>query len=52
MCVQVCVWEEVRCVESQEYRELQRLCEESERRLKQVSESPRVTLIYKMLALT
>lgn len=46
------MWEEVRCVESQEYRELQRLYEESERRLKQVSEPPRVRLIYKMLALT
>uniref|UniRef100_A0A3Q1B4K3 RGS domain-containing protein n=2 Tax=Amphiprion ocellaris TaxID=80972 RepID=A0A3Q1B4K3_AMPOC len=31
---QVCVHEEVRCIESQEYRELQSLCEESERQLK------------------
>ncbi|XP_042278669.1 regulator of G-protein signaling 22 [Thunnus maccoyii] len=32
---QVCVQEEVRCVDSQEYRELQSLYEESERRLNQ-----------------
>lgn len=38
-CAQVCVWEEVRRVESREYRELQSLYEESERRLKQVSET-------------
>uniref|UniRef100_A0A3B5AD13 RGS domain-containing protein n=1 Tax=Stegastes partitus TaxID=144197 RepID=A0A3B5AD13_9TELE len=31
---QVCVQEEVRCIESQEYRELLSLCEESERQLK------------------
>uniref|UniRef100_A0A3Q1ESA8 RGS domain-containing protein n=1 Tax=Acanthochromis polyacanthus TaxID=80966 RepID=A0A3Q1ESA8_9TELE len=31
---QVCVHEEVRCIESQEYMELQSLCEESERQLK------------------
>lgn len=52
VCAQVCVWEEVRCVESWEYRELQCLCEESERRLKQVSKRPRVLLIYKTLLLS
>ncbi|XP_031724407.1 regulator of G-protein signaling 22 isoform X3 [Anarrhichthys ocellatus] len=35
----VCVQEEVRCIDSQEYRELQSLYEESERRLKQVKQS-------------
>ncbi|KAI3361488.1 hypothetical protein L3Q82_013638, partial [Scortum barcoo] len=35
---EVCVQEEVRCVDSQEYRELQSLYEESERRLKQVEQ--------------
>ncbi|XP_039661570.1 regulator of G-protein signaling 22 isoform X2 [Perca fluviatilis] len=34
----VCVQEEVRCVDSPEYRELQSLYEESERRLKQVEQ--------------
>ncbi|XP_074510625.1 regulator of G-protein signaling 22 isoform X2 [Sebastes fasciatus] len=34
----VCVQEEVRCVDSREYRELQSLYEESERRLKQVEQ--------------
>ncbi|XP_051261160.1 regulator of G-protein signaling 22 isoform X2 [Dicentrarchus labrax] len=34
----VCVQEEVRCIDSQEYRELQSLYEESERRLKQVEQ--------------
>lgn len=37
---QVCVWEEVRYVESQGYRELQSLNEKSERWLKQVSQRP------------
>ncbi|KAM6936661.1 regulator of G-protein signaling 22 [Lycodopsis pacificus] len=36
----VCVQEEVRCIDSQEYRELQSLYKESERRLKQVSRRP------------
>lgn len=52
VCVQVCVQEEVRCVDSQEYRELQSLYEESERRLNQVSQHLRVSLIYKMLVLS
>lgn len=39
-CAQVCAWEEVRRVESREYRELQSLYQESERRLKQVSKTP------------
>ncbi|XP_034384383.1 regulator of G-protein signaling 22 [Cyclopterus lumpus] len=34
----VCVQEEVRCIDSQEYRELQSLYEESKRRLKQVEQ--------------
>ena len=47
----MCVQEKVRCVDSQEYRELQSLYEESAERLKQVSQRPQVPPIYKMLVL-
>ncbi|CAK6967144.1 LOW QUALITY PROTEIN: regulator of G-protein signaling 22 [Scomber scombrus] len=46
---QVCVQEEVRRVDSREYRELQSLHEESERRLNQVSQHSLLPQIYKML---
>lgn len=52
VCVQVRVWEEVRSVDTQEFRELQSLYEESQLRRQQVCQHPQVPLIYKMLLLS
>lgn len=49
MCVhvKVCVWEDVRSVNSQEYQELQSLYEDSQLQLKQVSPLSRVSWFKK-----
>lgn len=51
VCVQVAVQEEVRSIDSWEYRELCSLYEESQLRMEQVRSASSSNKIYKMLAL-
>lgn len=46
VCVQVRVWEEVRSVDTQEFREIQSLYEDSQVRRQQVCQHLQVPLIY------